>query len=135
MPPPLFFCFFVFCFYIVVKSTPSGSPSLIEPSLDRLDFKKLSAHASCYRQKAGISEEDQAWWIGYLDTLQKFCQNYSQTELPIWPLQQLAARIRTQPAPNQSPSGEPPEYLLTLQSKETGTHPEVCGFFFCWSGY
>jgi hypothetical protein len=115
--------------FLCPQSTPIGSPSLIKPSLDRLDFTKLSAHARCYRQKAGISEEDQAWWMGYLDSLEGFCQNYrTQSALPIWPLEQLAANatVTVEIGPLQSPSVAPPEYLLSLQRKEAGPHPEVC---------
>lgn len=57
------------------------------------------------------------------------CQNYSKdTELPCWPLQQLVdARLQT-PPPTEGPSGGLPEYLVTLQRKETGTHPEVYSY-------
>ena len=76
-----------------------------------------------------ISEEGQAWWITYLETLEKFCQNYSvNCTFPTWPLNRLVATTSVQVAPIQSASSPPPEYLMSLQRKETGTHPEVCNF-------
>ena len=109
-----------------MKSPPSGSPTLIPPSLDRLDFPKLCAHAKTYRQKSGVSEEHQGWWVDYLTGMEKFVQGYSESsEHPVWPLQHLIDACRVQAVPTQNPSSTPPEYLLSLQRKETGTHPKV----------
>lgn len=80
-----------------------------------------------YRQKSGISEEDQAWWIDYLSGLETFVRSYDleSSEVPVWPLQEfIEARVHT--AITQNPSIAPPEHIVSLQRKEIGAHPKVC---------
>ena len=115
-----------------IQSYPSGTPNLIKPSLDRLDYKKLSAHAKQYRLKCGISEEAQRWWIKYLQDLQTIVSKYPNQTPPQWPIQHLVGMAQHKDKdPRASSTGdsidisELPDHVMALHQKEVGQHPQV----------
>ena len=81
-------------YYIHVQSYPTGSPNVIPPSLERLDYKKLCSHAKQYCQKCGISEDSQEWWDSFLQDLDPEGSHRFDCVTPEWPLQALADEVR-----------------------------------------
>ncbi len=68
-----------------------------KPTLNRLDFDKLTLHASQYRVRCGISETSQKWWIDHLQHLKAICSGDSQAEpTPTWPLNVLREAAQRQ---------------------------------------
>ena len=116
-----------------LQTYPSGSPKLIPPSLDKLDFTKLCAHAKQYRQKCGISEAAQQWWNDYLPQLQHKCSGHQQDHM--WPLQDLIDSVKRRLPPPEAEIATHsdlevdesllPSHLQALYRKENGPHPEV----------
>ena len=108
-----------------MQTIPTGTPNLVIPSLEKLDFTKLTNHAKQYRQKCGISEEAQTWWNNFLPELKDTCTNYLTQQLPEWPVPEITNAVihaeRLQP-----PLGaEIPKHISDLSARETGPLPRV----------
>ena len=71
------------------QTYPTGSPNLIKQSLQRLDYGKLTQHAAQYRQRCGISEEAQRWWMQFLVNLKETTSRCGSTVSTQWPLEEL----------------------------------------------
>ena len=80
--------------HMQIKSHPAGSPTLIPPSVERIDYKKLSIHAKQCRQRCGISEEAQRWWLDYLDSLKNSNSESHSESATKWPLTELIERTK-----------------------------------------
>ena len=116
------------------QSFPDDSPNLAQPTLDRLDFHKLSMPAGQYRTRCGISEASQKWWIEFLEHLQQFCYQENQHSTPIWPMQQLIEKATVTEneiiekgvsLPILQESESLPAHIRRVYEKECGSHPPV----------
>lgn len=107
------------------QTIPTGTPNLVLPSLEKLDFTKLTNHAKQYRQKCGISEEAQTWWNNFLPELKDTCTNYNMQQLPEWPIPEITNAVAH--AERLQPPSEPeiPEHISELSARETGPLPRV----------
>jgi hypothetical protein len=64
--------------------------------VERIDYKKLAAHAKQYRQRCGISEQAQMWWLDYLDTLKSQTSESHLESATKWPLMELTELTKDQ---------------------------------------
>lgn len=80
--------------------------------MERIDYKKLSTHAKQYRQRCGISEEAQRWWLDYLDSLKNFnSESHSESAMK-WPLAELIEQTKAKDS----------ELALSLTGEEVTPH-------------
>ena len=106
------------------QSLPEGEPTFVPPSLDRIDIKKLQSDAYRYREKCGISEEDEAWWLEHLKQLQEYCITYPLSS-PVWSLPELKSFANSRQIRDEISTVNIPEIVQNLQQKEQRPHPEV----------
>ena len=108
------------CYVLSLQGVPPGSPSLLAPKLDKLDFPHLQRDIKKFDDAGVFSIEDKSWWDTFLDS---FMEKYGQipTEIPPWPVDSF----RTSGERPSLPLPQVSTKLQDLHNAEQSTPPEV----------
>jgi hypothetical protein len=107
----------------MMQEMPVDHPSLVRPSLDKIDLPHLCSDIKKCKEAGIFSDADIEWWDQFLAS---FEQKYASIPdpAPAWPVEEISTFVKDHPHASESASVIP-DVILKLHSTEKQPSREV----------
>ena len=85
---------------LIFCKLPIGSPNLVNPTLDKVDFPHLCNDIKKYKEVGILGDERFMWWQKFLSTFVKTYGTVPES-LPVWPINEISTYIKDLPINNE----------------------------------